>query len=166
MNSKARAALVLTAFFVFATGNMRVTCAAPPADACSLLTPAQVSAALGVPVAGKALGPKSCIWVQTDVKPGSPRRRVFLVMLLPLGYSQGYVVAKMQNAPTSATHVGGLGDDAYYLAMTSVHKYMELRVKKGTVAFGIRVQRSGTPFTPDQIKAKEKTLAQDVLAKM
>ncbi|MHB8411757.1 MAG: hypothetical protein ACYDDI_07385 [Candidatus Acidiferrales bacterium] len=71
----------------------------------------------------------------------------------------------MQNAPTSATHVGGLGDDAYYLSMAS-GKTMELRVKKGTVAFGIRVQRSDTPFTPDQIKAKEKTLAQDVLAKM
>ena len=166
MTSKSKVAAVLGLFFVFAACSARAAYAAPPTDACSLLTPAQVSAALEVPAASKSLGPKVCMWVQTGVKPGSPRRRVDVVILIMQGYTQGYAVAKMPNAPTSATHVSGLGDDAYYLAMTSVHKYMELRVKKGTVAFGIRVQRSGTPFTPNQIKAKEKTLALDVLAKL
>src|SRR5487761_408252 len=166
MNSKLGFAALLGVLFVFVACNTRAVYGAPPANACSLLTPTQVSAVLGVPAASKSLGPKVCMWVQTGVKPGSPRRRVDVVILIMQGYTQGYAVAKMPNPPTSATHVSGLGDDAYYLAMTSVHKYMELRVKKGTVAFGIRVQRSGTPFTPDQIKAKEKTLAQDVLAKM
>jgi len=156
--------MILGLLLVFAGCSSRAAYAAPPKDACSLLTPAQVSAVLGVPAAGKALGPKACMWVQTGVKPGSPRRRADVVILIMQGYTQGYAVAKMPNAPTSATHVSGLGDDAYYLAMTSVHQYTELRVKKGTVAFGIRVQRSGTPFTTDQIKDKEKTLALDVLA--
>ena len=156
--------MILGLLLVFAGCSSRAAYAAPPKDACSLLTPAQVSAVLGVPAAGKALGPKACMWVQTGVNPGSPRRRADVVILIMQGYTQGYAVAKMPNAPTSATHVSGLGDDAYYLAMTSVHQYTELRVKKGTVAFGIRVQRSGTPFTTDQIKDKEKTLALDVLA--
>ena len=165
MTSKSKLAIAVLLLTILALGSAKDICAAPPKDACSLLAPAQVSAALGVPAAGKALGPNVCMWVQTGVKSGSPRRRVDLVMLIMQGYTQGYAVAKMPNAPTSATHVSGLGDDAYYLSMTS-GKAMELRVRKGTVAFGIRVQRSSTPFTPDQIKAKERTLAEDALAKM
>ncbi len=166
MNWKSKVAVVLGTFLVFAMCGSQTAYAAPPTDACSLLTPAQVSAALGVPAAGKALGPKACMWVQTGVKPGSPRRRADVLILIMQGYTQGYAVAKMPNAPTSATRVSGLGDDAYYLAMTSRHQAMELRVKKGNVPFAIRVHRSGTPFTTDQIKAKEKALAQDVLAKL
>lgn len=165
MSSKSRLAMFLVVFFIFCLCSSPATYAAPSPDACSLLTAAQVSAVLGVPAAGKGLGPKACIWVQTGVKPGSPRGRVQLVILVMQGYTQGYAVAKMPNAPTSATHVSGLGDDAYYLSMTS-GEAMELRVKKGSVAFGIQVQRSGTLFTPDQIKDKEKMLAQDVLSKL
>lgn len=166
MNSKIKSAALLAVLFVVAVCSSPVASAAPPADACSLLTAAQVSSVLGVPAAGKAMGPKACMWVQTGVKPGSPRRRVDIVILIMQGYTQGYAVAKMPNAPTTATQVSGLGDDAYYLSMTSAHAYTELRVKKGSVAFSIRVQRSGTPFTPDQIKVKEKTLVQDALAKL
>src|SRR5579864_9828919 len=111
--------MILGGLFVFAACSSQTAYAAPPTDACSLLTPAQVSAALGVPAAGKALGPKACMWVQTGVKPGSPRRRVDVLILIMQGYTQGYAVAKMPNAPTSATRVSGLGDDAYYLALTS-----------------------------------------------
>ncbi|MHB8753738.1 MAG: hypothetical protein ACYC92_02090 [Candidatus Acidiferrales bacterium] len=165
MKPKSTAKAIFGAICMFVLCCAQAAYAEPPTDACSLLTAAQVSTALEVPAASKSLGSKVCMWVQTGVKPGSPRRRVDLVMLIMQGYTQGYAFAKMPNAPTSATHVSGLGDDAYYLSMTS-GRTMELRVKKGTVAFGIRVQRSGTPFTPDQIKAKEKTLAQDALAKM
>lgn len=163
---KFRLALIVAVFFGFAIGSARTAYAAPSSDACSLLTAAQVSAVLGVPAAGRALGPKSCIWVQTGVKPGSPKRRVDLVILIMQGYTGGYAMATMPNAPTSATHVGGLGDDAYYLSMKSGPPTTELRVKKGSVAFGIQVQSHDTPFTPDEIKAKEKTLALDILAKL
>ncbi|MGH9683720.1 MAG: hypothetical protein ACRD4S_08940 [Candidatus Acidiferrales bacterium] len=166
MSSKSRLAMFLGVSFIFGLGSSPTAYGAPPNDACSLLTPAQVSAVLDVPATGKALGPKACIWVQTDVKPGSPRRRVDLLLLLIQGFTGGYAAAKMPNASTSATHVSGLGDDAYYLSMTQGRQYMELRVRKGSVAFGTRVQSSGTPFTLDQIKAKEKMLALDVLAKL
>lgn len=165
MNSKFGIAAIVVGFFVFTVGTARPANAAPPTNACSLLTPAQVSAVLGVPVAGKALGPNACIWVQTGVKPGSAKRRVNLILLGMPGYSGGYAVAKTPNALTTATHVSGLGDDAYYLSMTSGEN-MELRVKKGSVAFGILVPPSGTPFTPDQIKAKEKTLAVEICSKL
>ncbi|HEV2182147.1 MAG TPA: hypothetical protein VGR39_00580, partial [Candidatus Acidoferrales bacterium] len=86
MNSKIKLAMFLAAFFVVATCNMRAAYAAPPADTCSLLTPAEVSAALEVPAAGKSFGPNLCIWVQTGVKPGSPRRRVNVGILIMQGY--------------------------------------------------------------------------------
>lgn len=163
---KFKLSLIAAAFLMFATGAARTAQAAPPKDACSLLTQAQVSAVLGVPAASKSLGPKACVWVQTGVKPGSPTRRVELLFLLMQGFAGGYAYAKMPNAPTSATHVSGLGDDAYYLSMTHGRPNMELRVKKGSVAFYIRVERSGSPFTPDQIKVKEKALALDALEKL
>jgi hypothetical protein len=161
MKSKFNFAAVCGALMVFALVSARPGYAAPPANVCTLLTPAQINAELGVPAAGKSLGPNLCIWVQTGVKPGSARRKVDLVMLI----MQGYDLAKTPNSQTSVIPVSGLGDDAYYFAMAS-GQAMELRVKKGGVAFGIRVQRSGTSFTIDQIKAKEKTLALEVLAKL
>lgn len=165
MNSKLTIAAILGIILTFALGATRTTYAAPPADACSLLTTAQVSAVLGVPVVSKGLGPKVCMWSQTGAKPGSTLRRVDLVILIMQGYTLAKTVAKTANAPTSMTPVRGLGDDAYYLAGASGSQYMEIRVKKGSVAFGIRVHRSRT-FSVDQVKAKEKTLALDVLAKM
>jgi hypothetical protein len=166
MDSKLKFALAFGILGLLSLSNARAVSAAPPTDACSLLASAQVSAVLGVPAAGRAFGPKSCIWVETGVKPGSPRRRVDLVLLIMQGYTGGYAMATMPNAPTSATQLSGLGDGAYYLSMKSGPPTMELRVKKGGVAFGIRVQSDGTPFTPDQIKAKEKTLALEILAKL
>lgn len=166
MSSKPKVAMFLAVLFILGLGTSPAAHSAPPKDLCSLLTPAQVSGALGVPAAGKAFGQNICIWDQTGVKPGSPRRKVVFGMLIMQGYIQGYAVAKMPNSPTSATHVSGLGDDAYYFSMTS-GQAMELRVKKGSVAFSIQIQQSGKPpFTPDQIKAKEKTLAEEALAKL
>lgn len=135
MNLKFKIGVILSALFVFAAIFSLTAYAAPPTNACSLLTPAQVSAVLGVPAAGNAFGPNVCIWLQTGVEPGSPRRKVVFTMLLMQGYTGGYALAKTPNAPTIA-------------------------------AFAFRVQRSGTPFTPDQIKTKEKTLAQEALAKL
>ena len=73
MNSKLRFAAALGVLFAFAACNTRAVYGSAPTDTCSLLTPAQVSAALGVPVVGKSLGSKVCMWVQTGVKPGSAR---------------------------------------------------------------------------------------------
>jgi hypothetical protein len=55
--------------------------------------------------------------------------------------------------------VSGLGDDAVY----GGNRFMtELTVKKGVFVFQIRV----FGFPMEDIKAKEKTLAQEVLAKL
>ena len=162
---KFKLTVMIAVFFGFAIASVRTTYGAPPTDACSLLTPAQVSAALGVPVIGRSLGPKACMWSQTGAKPGSTLWRVDLVILTMQGYTLAKTVAKTANAPTSMTPVSGLGDDAYYLAMASGPQYMEIRAKKGSVAFGIHVRRSGT-FSVDQVKATEKTLASDALAKL
>lgn len=51
---KFRFALIVAVFLVFAVGTVRTAHAAPPKDACSLLTPAQVSAAIGVTVGSGA----------------------------------------------------------------------------------------------------------------
>lgn len=78
---KFKLSLMVVVFFAFTMGAARTAYAAPHKDACSLLTPVQVSAVLGVPAAGRALGSNVCIWLQTEVKPGVPRRRLDLLLL-------------------------------------------------------------------------------------
>jgi hypothetical protein len=133
--------------------------AAPASDACSLLTQAQVSSALGVSVdAGKGPVPKLCQWAQPG-NVGADLLKVDLT-LIPV---EGFTAAKTPNEKTSVTPVGGLGDDAYYFA-TAAGKFMTIRVMKGSSAFSISVH-GGKPSV-EQIKAIEKTLAQEALAKL
>ncbi|HSC30573.1 MAG TPA: hypothetical protein VLD17_02530 [Gemmatimonadaceae bacterium] len=61
----------------------------------------------------------------------------------------------IKTAPAS-----GVGDDAYYVLYGSASP--QLMVRKGSVQFGVRVLNGlkFKPFTLDQEKAKELTLAQ------
>jgi hypothetical protein len=58
------------------------------------------------------------------------------------------------------TPLSGIGDDAYYVTTRGLGTGLD--VKKGNCVFQIRVYG----FPEDQIKAMEKTLAQDALAKL
>lgn len=165
MNSKIKSAALLAVLFVVAMCSSRVACAVPPTDPCSLLTPAQVSTALGVPIGpGDSPGTLHCEWFRLGDSTGDMRVELHIFgtkhKLTPI--DQFNLVKKMtplSNGITK-TRVSGVGDDAVYV--TGGGMPSDLTVKKGKYAF--RVVIYGIPEA--QIMAKEKTLALDVLGKL
>ena len=131
---------------------------APPDDACSLITQAQVSAALGASVAAGAYAAptftKTCTWNATTNGAGY----VTLKLEGLDEYQGGKQIGQMKSV--SVTSISGIGDDAYYLA---VGGNVGLIVKKGNVAFKVAVY-AHLPL--EQKQAMEKTLAQHVVSKL
>jgi hypothetical protein len=140
--------------------------AAQPTDACALLTTAQVSAALGAAVeAGLHVVPNGtaiCVW---RVPGDKDHKRVMLDIYTQIGSltpAQRFNNAKMPIAVKGITKepVSGVGDDA--VSVTTQGIGTGLIFRKGASAFDLRVYG----FPADQVKAKEKTLALDVIAKL
>lgn len=134
----------------------RAAFAAAP-DPCSLLTDSQVSSALGVATgAGKSTG-KICRWAVPGGKPG-----VSPALVLTLQDAKAFDFAK---APTKSptlvkTPVSGVGDDAVFNAIGAAA--LTLTVKKGDTYFEVHVYG----FPVEQSKTIEKTVAQEVAAKL
>jgi hypothetical protein len=135
-------------------------------DGCSLLTPAQVSAVLGVSVgAGQHILPSSpagCGWAQPSDSNHSGKR-VVLDIWGPIGKltpGERFTNGKKPVAGIPKTPISGVGDDAYYITTPGLGT--GLNVKKGTSVFQVRVYG----FSLDQIKAMEKSLAQNAIAKL
>jgi hypothetical protein len=135
-------------------------------DACAVLSQAQVSAALGVPVdAGKQIGPSSalCGWKKQPNDRSHTGKRVMLSLYRTLGKSspaERFENGKIPMQGITKTPVSGVGDDAYYIDTPGLG--IGLNVKKGASFFQVRVYG----FPADQIRAIEKTLAQEVLGKL
>ena len=151
MNLKIMSCIVLAAF----TTAMPSVAAASPSDACSLLTPRQVSAVLGVTV-----GPAERLVASSSNMCGfggaaNPKRVVVALLTLDM-----FTHEKTPLKGITEETVSGIGDDAHF--MTTPGFGTGLSVKKGGFAFKVRVYG----FPPDQIKEKEKTLAQQILAKL
>jgi hypothetical protein len=160
MRSKICLAAVIGSIFISSSATGPSAIAAPPEDACSLLTQAQIGAALSVSVgAGSYLTPtfkKTCTWNATG---GSTTGAKYVTLMLqsPDAYQAG------KQAPVKTivvTPASGVGDDAYYLAVGS---NVGLIVKKGNVAFKVAVY-GDLPMEKKQ--AMEKTLAQQVVSKL
>jgi hypothetical protein len=139
--------------------------AATPTDACALLTPARVSAVLGVSVGGGEHIPPArgelCGWAQPSDTSHSGKR-VVLDVFGPIGGltpAERFAIGKKPVNGITKTPVTSLGDDAYYITTPGLGT--GLNVKKGAAVFQIRVYG----FPVDQIQALEKSLAQDVLTK-
>ncbi|MGA8087170.1 MAG: hypothetical protein WCA10_07680 [Terracidiphilus sp.] len=143
--------LALVAFILPAAGTMPAF-AAPPTDACSLLTAAEVSSSLGSPVAKGTYDmpgfTKTCTWT-------IPTGGAVTLQLQTLDF---FNAGKGALASSERTSASGVGDEAYYLVMGS------LDVRKGSTAFKVSVYTS--EFGMDQRKAIEKSIAQRVLAKL
>ena len=120
---------------------------------CTLLTQAQVSAALGVAFGpAEPIGTKGCSWTSEK-----PHEIVTLSLWPPAEWDR----IKASSVPgTTNTPVSGLGDDAFY---TTVAQYVVLYVKKGQTVYLFKVY--GVQDKAKQMSA-EKTLAQDALAKL
>lgn len=149
--------VAIAALVVACAGGARITYAAPPTNACSLLTTAQVSAVVGASVgAGTPLFPtdtKACRWRSTEAK---------LQVQLFLKDVRAFASAKMAFPGKVVTSASGIGDDAVYTSSQGTAAV--LSVKKGSVSFNIHVLKYGLP--DDKVKAMEKQLALDVLAKL
>lgn len=155
MNTKHSAALFIGALFVLVACTSRPAYCAP--DPCSLLTQAHVSAALGVQVGeGRLVVPTICEWAA----PGESAPRAKKVLITLQG-PQAFAYAKMPvGHGITKTPVSGIGDDAVY--GTTPGAPTVLTVKKGNVVFVVHV----TGLPDDQTKAKEKTLALEILSKL
>jgi len=158
MCSKLRIAKIIGAFLVLAAGISQPASAAP--DPCSLLTPAQVSAALGVTVgAGQSLATTVCLW-------GGSGQAADKKVTVAIRTMQAFAIGKTPVPETENPPVSGIGDEAYYKYFVEPRydkiKIVDLDVKKGNTAFVIGV--SGFPI--EESKAKAKTLALQVLPKL
>ncbi len=148
--------LMVITLAVFAVGK---TYAAQPTEACSLLTPEQVSAALGISVGPGQHVPannlKACGWTQQGSStPGAKR------VLLSIESTKFWAARKTPVDGITKTPASGIGDDALYI--TTPPFGTGLNVKKGEVALIVRVYG----FATGQIEAKEKTLALQALSRM
>jgi len=135
-----------------------------PPDPCSLLTAAQVSSVLGVQVSeGHRIVAKLCEWA-APAQPGTSTKK----LTVTYETAQGFAYAKMPVGARGITKVpvSGMGDDA--VLGTTPKIATTLTVKKGDLYFSIHVW--GFPLMQAQdvekVQAMEKTLAQEILAKL
>ena len=132
-------------------------------DACTLLTPAQVGAAVSVSVgAGEHVTPsfvKTCTW---NASGNSKVKAVTLYLQTAAAYDGGKQMAHQMAAASKggAVKPASVGDDGYFFIAGS---QVGLLVKKGGVSFKVAVYAT---LPVDKKEAMELTLAKDVLAKL
>jgi hypothetical protein len=165
MDSKHSIAWAIGVLCLLAACDSRAAYGAPPSDPCSLLTPAQVSAVLDAQVgAGKRVAPTLCDWRALGQPMGMKAKSVMITLL----DARGFAATKMQLNVKGITKVpvSGVGDEAVY--GTTAGLGSTLSVKKGDIYFVVRV--NGFPFDKakgaDEVEAKEKTLALQILSKV
>jgi hypothetical protein len=150
--------VTLGAIFLAAAGTLSL--AGEDANTCSLLTSAQVSAALGEPVAGgNQVAPRMCQW-----KSVSGKKNVLLTVFGQMGSLSPvdrFMNSKKEVEGIAKTPATGVGDEAIFIQVTSGPS---LNVRSKSSAFQIRVGGSGV--SEDQAKQTEKTLAQQVVLKL
>lgn len=118
------------------------------ADPCSLLTPGEAAAALGVPDVNAGAGPNRCIWTPKKYKAGA-----------------GTLTVQIEGANDSAkmtgmgTAVSGVGDEAI---QTTVGTGTVLHVRKGSTWFVVNVH--GVPV--DEATKVEQTVAKEMVGKL
>lgn len=132
-------------------------------DACTVLTPAQVGAAVGASVAaGKHVTPtyvKTCTWT---VSGSSKVKFVTLYLQTAAAYDGGKGMANQMAAVGKGVSMtaASVGEDGYYFVMRD---QVGLLVKKGGISFKVAVYAT-LPVAKKE--AMELTLAKEALAKL
>jgi hypothetical protein len=158
--SKLTLATIIATFFAFALSTPPSVAA--PADACSLLTPAQIKSATGAEVtAGVAGSPKLCQW-NASMAPTATVNFVTLVLQDPKFFESGKNMPPPANVPVRAivTPASGISDDAYFVA---VRDQVTLVVKKGSSSFKVAVYAK---LPNEQKEAMEKALATQIASQL
>ena len=162
MNQKRWLPILIVTLGVLSLFGSPNASAAPP-NPCPLLTPAQVSAVLGVNVgAGQNRLSTLCEWSEPG-QSGPGAKKVTVTTQDP----RAFEYAKMQiGGGITKTQVSGIGDDAVFGTTPKVAAV--LTVKKGDVVFVVRVYGfpidAGKPL--EEVQAKEKALALAILSKL
>jgi hypothetical protein len=160
------ASIASCALLLFPMPAARSTPARSDLEACSLLTAADASAALGATSGpGKRLMPQDptgCIWSDDPAASDSSRRVAVNTHSL-----RSFQIAK--NSTFTAIKiepVAGIGDEAFYQLYPNASPFIWFT--KGNVAISIRILigTKPSPFTVEQEKAKLAVLAKSVLAKL
>ncbi len=135
--------------------------AAAWSDACSLVTEAQVNAALGASVTVVKSGSDAthCHW-QQEGKRGTTIVDARLMVETAKSYDAAKNTMGMSGKVTRVP-VSGVGEDAYYLVG---RRDAPLFAKKGKAALRIAVDGKG--WSMEEIKSKEKALALALLEKL
>jgi hypothetical protein len=158
-------------FLLFSAFTAPQAKAAPPTDACALLSKAQVSAAVGATMGEGSHPPgftKMCTWT-----PSGGQNGTIQTVTLNLESADSYQTSKaMLEAVVSApsnrsnksgitmTPAPGIGDDAFF---SNTGSYTKLVVKKGATVFQLVV------YSRTSIEKKrdmEKALAAQVISKL
>ncbi len=148
-------------FATLVAGSLRPAWAAAPTDACTMLTPAQVSAILGVQVgAGSGLVQHVCSWYASGTQKGAT-----LIIYSPKRFD--VIKQSMAGYGPAKTSLGGVGDEALFGEIRDIAG--TVLVKKGDFVYMVRVE--GFPFekngsVPRKVEAMEKALAEMVLSKL
>ena len=137
------------------------TPAAPITDSCALLTPPEITAAIGVPIdPGKHVLPTSaimCSWPQTGASAETATR-----VMLNFTSLDSFTKEKTPNNPrVFIAPVSGIGDEAFYV---TTDFGISLYTRKGNTAFVVGVHDKALP--PNEVKAKEKALALNAAARL
>jgi len=139
------------------------TTALADTDACTILTPAQVGAAIGAPVAlGTHVTPsfvRTCTWTPSGK---SHVKAVTLYLQTAAAYDGGKQMAQRMAGASSgaAQKAASVGDDAYYFV---VGEQVGLLVKKGSVSFKVAVYAT---LPVDQKETIEMALAKEALGRL
>ena len=130
-------------------------------DACTVLTPAQVGAAAGVPVsAGKHVTPtfvKTCTWTPSGT---SEVVAITLNLQTAAAYDGGKRMAAEMAAGGASITPAAVGDDGYYFVTGD---QVGLLVKKGDLSFKVAVYAK-LPVAKKE--AMELALAREALGKL
>ncbi|HXY32394.1 MAG TPA: hypothetical protein VEI06_16955 [Gemmatimonadaceae bacterium] len=157
---QATSAIIAIAASSFLLGTpVRPVSHTDPNDACSLLTQAQVSAALGLTMdMGRRVvynNPKMCAWAPPGgATANGPKVTLTLVT------SDAFDRSKTPANGATMTPVKGVGDEAFYI--TGAGTTTALSVRKGTSTFQVRVGG----FQGEKAMQIAKTLAMNVLSNL
>ncbi|TAM84565.1 MAG: hypothetical protein EPN47_00150 [Acidobacteria bacterium] len=148
-------AIIVTVFSLITSRPLR----AATKDACSLLTQAQVSAALGVTVkAGTHVVPnltQMCGW-SAGHTPGLSKR-----VVVTLSTQEKFTRGKTPYQGITKVPVSGISNDAYFV--TAAGLGTTLNVLKGNSAFSVSVKGE---HSVEKVKSLEKTLALEIVSRL
>ena len=148
------------------SGNMPIAKAAAPADACSLLTTSEASAALGAQLdSGErafSSSPATCVWKERGRKATG-----YAQVTVTLADDQKFEMGKTPLEGVQKTPESGIGDDAYFVELvrrSASDDTATLSVRKGSQSFTVLVLSHN--LSSDKVKSVERTVALKILPKL